>query len=251
MGMTYFYNGEKLLDRETEEYLIYNEEERLKWQVIVVLPGVEVIPEQTFWRCYNVETVIMSDSVKKIEDEAFRYCECLVFVRLSTNLEYIGEYAFHCCESLTSIFIPETCREIGWRAFYDCEKLIILNVPRNTRLGRGVIECTALIEASHFETDEYGYYNIAVSNDRVNEWIKDLNQAPEFTLHRECAFIEPSEDNIYEIIKQQGLPSIHVKNQIGVTSFDYLQNNPYAENHIDQHKLMMRLVLDLMGEIIA
>ena len=59
----------------------------------------------------------------------------------------------------------------------------------------------------------------------------------------------PSEDNIYEIIKQQGLPSLQVQNEIGVTALEYLEKNPYTENQINQHKLMKRLIHDLMGEI--
>ena len=100
-----------------------------------------------------------------------------------------------------------------------------------------MIDCTALIKACPFATD------------KVKEWIKHLNQHQEFSLHRECASIEPSEDNIVEIIKQQGL---RVKNKIGLTALEYLEQNPYAaENQIDQHKLMKKLVLGLMGEIIA
>jgi hypothetical protein len=256
--ITYFYNGEILWDEETEEFLIYDEEERKTWEVIIVLPGVEVIPKNTFCGCdngktvggcKNVKTVIMSDSVKRIESWAFSYCGRLEFVRLSSNLEYIGSFAFEACRSLSSIFIPPSCREISDSAFYMCTKLIILSVPRQTQLGEQVIGNTAFIKASPFEVDENGYYYD--HNEEVNEWIKNLNQAEEFALHRECASIEPpSEENIYEIINHQGLPSIHVKNEIGLTAFEYLQKNPYTENQIDQHKLIKRYILDLMEEII-
>ena len=62
---TLFWNGEKL--RGDDEYLIYNNEERDSWEVIIILPGVEIIPEGTFGNCENVETVIMSDTVQRIE----------------------------------------------------------------------------------------------------------------------------------------------------------------------------------------
>ena len=79
-----------------------------------------------------------------------------------------------------------------------------------------------------------------------------LNHAQEFALHRECASIEPpSEDNIYEIIQQKGLPFINTKNEIGVTPLEYLQKNPYTDIEIDQRKLIKRLVLDLVGEIVT
>lgn len=86
--LTLFYNEEKLCDRRENklQYLIYDEKEREKWEVIIVFPGVEVIPEFTFEFCINVETVIMSDSVKRIEDGAFMKCKILKFVRLSKTM---------------------------------------------------------------------------------------------------------------------------------------------------------------------
>ena len=51
-----------------------------------------------------------------------------------------------------------------------------------------MIAYTALIKASHFEidlADDYlGRHTPEISND-INEWIKNLNQAEEFALHRE------------------------------------------------------------------
>jgi hypothetical protein len=55
---TYFYNGEELWDDENDEYLIYDLFERESWEVFIILPGVEVIPECTFSNCFNVKTVI-------------------------------------------------------------------------------------------------------------------------------------------------------------------------------------------------
>ncbi|GFH57041.1 predicted protein [Chaetoceros tenuissimus] len=107
-----------------------------------------------------------------------------------------------------------------------------------------------MIKASHFEVDRIGRYKLE-NNDEVNEWIKALNQSEELALHRECASYEPSEDNIFEIIKCQGLPSIHVKNQIGLTAFEYLQMNPNTDFVIDEKKFINRLILELMGEIIT
>ena len=40
---TLFYNGEELYDDENDEFLIYNEQEQMSWEVVIVLPGVEMI----------------------------------------------------------------------------------------------------------------------------------------------------------------------------------------------------------------
>ena len=253
--MTCFYNGENLWDREIEHfedvYLhYYNDEiERDDWEVVIVLPGVEVIPDLAFVDCGRLKTVIMSDSVRRIERQAFEYCRSLEFVKLSRNLEYIGKWAFCCCESLTSIFIPPSCREIDRCAFSGCKKLIIFHVPQTTELGGNVIARTLLIQTSHFEADELqldtsGDYQ---NSEEVNAWIKNINsQDEEYALHRACSSFNPMADIIYEIVKRKGLASFQKKNEIGITPLKYLEENPFA--HVDQQKLVKRYILALMGE---
>ncbi|GFH49985.1 predicted protein [Chaetoceros tenuissimus] len=68
---TLFYNGEILYHVDNDEPLIYNWEERESWEVIIVLPGVEEIPEDCLRECEQIDTVIMSDSVIRIEGWAF------------------------------------------------------------------------------------------------------------------------------------------------------------------------------------
>ena len=239
---TLFYNGEILYDYRNREWLIYDEEEQMSWEVVIVLPGVEVIPRKVFSGCDKIETVIMSDTVLRIEEFAFDECHSLKFVRLSRNLEYIGDYAFCECTSLTAIFIPSSCREIGRKAFDYCSKLIIFNIPRQTQLAERVIANTALIEVSPFETTIFGDYD----NTKVHEWAKEVNQGEAYELHRVCSSINPSMDKIYGIVKRKGLDSWKMKNELGLTPFDYLAANPCVEN---QRALIKLHVLNMMGEI--
>ena len=244
---TLFYNGEILWDEDEEEWIIYDWEERESWEIVIILPGVEIIPDFTFDECDNVEIVIMADTVKRIEDVAFFHCISLEFVKLPRNLEYIGKTAFRCCQSLTSIYIPPSCREIEERAFKGCKKLIIFHVPQTIGLGEGVIAETALIRASYSE--EYKFFGEYQSNEDVNAWIKNTNgNDEEYALHRACSSFNPMSDIIYGIVKRQGLKSLHKKNQIGVTPVQYLEENPYA--NIDQQKLMKRYILEMMGEAV-
>ncbi|GFH52545.1 hypothetical protein CTEN210_09021 [Chaetoceros tenuissimus] len=186
---TLFYNGEKLRDTNNWKKIVYNDEEHDSWEVIIVLPGVEIIPDSALCQCKNVKTVIMADTVRRIEHQGFCFCRRLEFVRLSRNLKYIGSCTFKGCESLTSIFIPLSCREIGNEAFCGCSKLIILSVPQHTELGENVIGATALIRASTFEINEYGRYDTSL-NENVNEWIK--NRHVNFPLHKLCCSDDPT-----------------------------------------------------------
>ena len=247
---TLFYNGEKLWDDENNEFLIYDEEERESWEVVIVVPGVEVIPQGTFCICRNIKAVIMSDSVRRVERDAFQDCWSLSYVKLSTNLVYIGACAFSFCKSLKAIFIPPSCTEIGNLAFKGCKKLIFLVVPPHTQLSYHVIADTALIYISPFATDrDGGYANGEYANDReVNDWIRNLHAGDEFSLHRACCSYNPLDEVIFEIIKRQGLKAFKKRDSIGATASLYLSKNPFAD--IKEQKVVKRYILDMMGEVI-
>ena len=248
---TLFYNGEVLVEVRDDiaNYLIYDYEERQTWEVIIVLPGVEVIPCCTFYNCRNVKTVIMADTVRRIEDgDVFWLCGSLAFVRFSRNLEYIGNFAFLQCESLTSIFIPPTCRYVGEQAFDECSKLIILHVPNQTQLDVRAISCTALLKASPFASEiRTDYVN---HTEEINQWVKDINQGDKFELHRACSSVNPLIEIIHGIVTRKGLHSFKEKNEIGMTPSDYLEANPFVENELIERVIMKRYVLEMMGETV-
>jgi hypothetical protein len=236
---TYFYNGEILSGQPYDR-------ERETCEVIIVLPGVEVIPEGTFRWC-DVKTVIMSDTVKRIEKEAFKQCHSLMFFKLSRDLEYIGENSFWFCESLTSIFIPPLCREIGKRAFSHCKKLIIFHVPEQVELGRSVVDDMILARESPFPTDNDGRYQDD-DTEQVNEWIKNHHAENRFSLHRACASHIPAEEVIYNIVNRQGIGAFRKADNAGVTASQYLSQNPFTD--IKEEKIMKRYILDIMGQIV-
>ncbi|GFH47136.1 leucine-rich repeat domain-containing protein [Chaetoceros tenuissimus] len=242
---TLFYNGEKLRFGGFAS-LIYDEEERNTWQVMIVLPGVEMIPCCTFYDCRNIKTVVMADTVKRIEREAFMQCFGLQFVKLSTNLEFIGERAFCDCGFLTSIFIPPSCREIDWGAFFACKKLLILGLPHNVQLGQDVFQDTELLRVSPFETDEDGEYN-EHDEEAVVQWVKSITNEEAYALHHLCCSHDP--DEIYRYVKAHGLRAMKLPNKIGITPSQYLAANPYFK--IEEGKFLKRYVLEMMGEVVV
>ena len=240
---TLFYNGEKLIEEDTGVCLIYDLEEQKSWQVIIVLPGVEVIPELTFHECRSIETVIMSDTVRRIEKEAFSFCSRLVFVKLSRNLEYMGFCAFWFCKSLTSIFIPPSCREIR-------DQLLILGLPQHTQLGRDVFQNTALTKLSPVSrvfSEEDNFYD-SDNEETVIQWIKSINNGEAYALHRACSSFNPIDDIIHGLVKRKGIKAMRIPNLIGITPSKYLEANRFAE--ISEKDIINRYILDSMGEVI-
>ena len=245
--VTFFYNGEKLWDDEEGERLIYDERERDSWQVVMILPGVEIIPAGTFNGCFKLERVIMSDTVRRIETDAFCQCFYLKFVKLSRNLEYIGERAFWSCESLTSIFIPPSCRFIGREAFCDCKELLILGLPQNIRVGELVFQNTALIRASPIETDEDGEYEEDDDEEAV-QWVKSINDEDTYALHRACSSFNPLPEIILTLVKRYGIKAMRMPNIIGITPSQYLEANTFTT--ISEKEIVNKYILDMMGVII-
>lgn len=262
---TLFWNGEKLWEGHNADGhpLIYDGEERLTWEMIVIMPGVEIIPYSAFFRLRNLKVVIMADTVKRIEQMAFYKCSSLKFVKFSRNLEYIGEYAFSRCKSLTSIFIPPSCREIWRAAFWGCKRLIILGLPQQVELGglvlgrngrvvfqRGteVFQRTELMKRSPIRTTKIGDYRSPDDEEAAIQWIRSINIEDAYALHRACSSFNPLPEIIHDIVKRQGIGSMRVKNEIGITPSQYLNANPFAE--ISEREIVKRYILDMMGEII-
>ncbi|GFH51605.1 hypothetical protein CTEN210_08081 [Chaetoceros tenuissimus] len=248
---TFFYNGEKLRDENgLLSLIIYDEKERDSWEVIIILPGVEIIPQMTFFECRNIEGVIMSDTVQSIELFAFGDCFSLEFVNFSRNVEYIGEGAFWYCKSLSSVFIPPSCVEIGDNVFAACEKLLILGMSQETQVGMGVFQCTALLEASPLEVfdEDGGHYDEEEDEEEVTQWIKSINNEEVYALHRACSSFNPQYEIVYSLVKRQGIKAMKMPNGIGITPSQYLSANIFAD--ISEKEIIKRYISEMMREII-
>ncbi|GFH50234.1 predicted protein [Chaetoceros tenuissimus] len=118
---TLFYNGCPLIDYNGFP-LVYSTEERKTWEVVILLPGVEVVPAYTFKECIKLESVIMNDDVKRLEEGCFCKCLFLVYISFSKNLQFIGRFVFYRCRSLPSLDLPSTCGEVDVLAFDGCDQ---------------------------------------------------------------------------------------------------------------------------------
>ncbi|GFH57177.1 hypothetical protein CTEN210_13653 [Chaetoceros tenuissimus] len=218
---TLFYNGDPLVGLNLQP-LRYDLEERKKWKVIIVLPGVRNIPQHTFSGCTNVETVIMHEaSVEGIYFRAFYNCSSLSSIRFSRNLRSIFLCAFFGCSSLRAVIAPSSCREILDQAFDRCTHLIIFSVPQNIQqFAEDAINNTALKRA---------YDENNPNNQSLAEWIKNLNMEEEYQLHRLCSSDTPSFDTIATKVREHedGIGAMDVPNNMGISPFQYLSYNPY------------------------
>ena len=238
------YDPHEVDDAEWEEWGISDEckqywKERRSWQQVIIEEGVTEIPEMTFSYLKNVKRVIFANTVVRIMAAAFSYCSSLVYIKLSINLEVIEASAFYGC-GLVSVFIPPRCREIGERAFASNGHLDIFHVPRDTALGNSVVEYTKLLE------DHYGYGSYPGVTEEVHNWLKNMNNDDEYSLHRACASFQPLKEVILTIVRAKGIGAFKVKNEAGITPSQYLKENPYAD--IREMDIVRDYVMKMMGE---
>lgn len=226
-----FIESSTQLSNECKEYF----RERLSWEQVIIVDGVTEIPNDTFYRCFNIKRVIFADSVIKIKKDAFFLCKKLVFIKWSLSLLSIGTRAFCRC-NLSSVFIPPLCRLICDEAFESNENLSILHVPQNTDLRGKIFNGTALAEVSPINDDYI-----------MNRWLKNLNNNDQFSLHRACSSFQPLKEVINAIVQEKGLNAFTKENSAGITPSRYLQENPSTD--LSEKEIIHDYLIKMTGEV--
>lgn len=122
------------------------------------------------------------------------------------------------------MFIPQSCTEIGQHSFYDNENLQIFHVPFHTHIESHSLSYTKLIVNSPFHHDFLGEYA-----EEAHNWVKNVNTDDRYALHRICCSHQPSIQEIYNIIRENGIGAFNEENMIGITPSKYLNENPFAD----------------------
>ncbi len=92
---------------------------------VEILSGTQKIMGGAFYRCENLQTVVISKDVLSIGNQVFYGCKNLSVVTLNDGLLSIGSKCFVGCDSLQYIIIPDTVSKIGDMALgfdYDSTK---------------------------------------------------------------------------------------------------------------------------------
>jgi hypothetical protein len=113
---------------------------------------VNAIGENSFYKCIDLNTVIIGNSVKVIGKAAFYRCSALTSVIISNSVTSIGEVAFCRCTALTSIIIPNSVTSIGEDAFYRSALVSVIIDNSVTTIGDGAFAFTALTSVTIPET---------------------------------------------------------------------------------------------------
>ena len=125
----------------------------------------------------KINSIILHDSIDIIEENAFYQCFNLESVKFGSNILYIGEMAFYKCTALKSIHLPVSLKVLSERAFAYCSKLESIYMENNLNKieMRAFQDCTSLKDIYFNGTIEEW-----ISIEKGLEW--DLG-TPEYTVH--------------------------------------------------------------------
>ena len=97
---------------------------------IIFNKSLNVIENEGFFNCINIEELYFPLKLKYIGKYAFANCTSLVFIQ-ALSIEHIGKGAFKDCKNLKNIFLSEVCMSIDINAFNGCNDLCI-NAPEGS-----------------------------------------------------------------------------------------------------------------------
>ncbi len=87
------------------------------------------IPNNAFYNCANIQTIILNDEITSIGESSFEDCSTLTSIEIPDNVTLIGASAFRSCSSLTSIVIPDSVTSISEAMFLSCSSLTSIVIP--------------------------------------------------------------------------------------------------------------------------
>jgi hypothetical protein len=115
----------------------------------VILPdSLVTLGERAFFRCYNLQKVVVPKKVKEIKYQAFYDNYYLRDLTLPAGLTTIGNYAFQYCHSLDTLVMPDSLITLSYQAFYNCSRLKSVTIKdKVTAIPNEVFsECDRLAE---------------------------------------------------------------------------------------------------------
>lgn len=170
---------------------------------LVINSGITDIGDYSFYYCYNMRNVNISNTVTKIGVRSFQGCLFTSFT-IPNSVTLIDTCAFAGCEKLTSINIPDSVTVIGDYAFYNCKGVTSVTIGKSVNIidHYAFNNCTGLTDVYYSGTwcewDHIakgisdGYFANATKHygdTRVHPWSNELSYDDEAHYYK-CTLCE-------------------------------------------------------------
>lgn len=109
----------------------------------------------------NLRKIVFSDDVQVISDNVFMNCEELEEIKCGQNLKKIGRWAFRKCEKLKKVQLGKSIRKILRGAFEECSSLEEIDLPDSLE----TLEREVFKNCRHLEKVKFGTNLIRIGSD--------------------------------------------------------------------------------------
>ena len=106
------------------------------------------IPNNAFFNCSNLNSILIPEGVKSIGDGAFQDCSSLSDISIAQSVTTIGNSTFAGCTSLTEIIFPQNVASIGNLVIAGCYAITSIIVDSNNTTYDSRENCNAVILTS-------------------------------------------------------------------------------------------------------
>ena len=104
----------------------------------VVITDDTRVPENAFYNCSWIESIIVNGEINTIGNSAFYNCSSLKAFDIPETVVTINDSAFWNCTSLQKASIPNAVEKFPYNVFYNCSSLEEVNFPENlSRIENG------------------------------------------------------------------------------------------------------------------
>ena len=169
---------------------------------LIIPDSMELIGDEVFCDCHNLESVKMGKNVKYIGESAFEDCSSLKNIEIPAGVTVINERTFYNCYALSSVSLGNNITSIGERAFYDCKNLENITIPDSVNhIGdRAFYNCFKIkdvtIPDGLTSIGEYVFYDCSLTNLKIPENVTSIGQ---YAFYK-CEFKEITiHENVTEI----------------------------------------------------
>ena len=152
--------------------------------------GITEIPENAFWGCTLLTSVIIPKGVTSLEYSAFRECESLTSIVIPEGV-YFDDTAFHRCTRLETVVIMNGVTRIGKDAFSSCSSLCNVTIPDSvTELWQSAFRDNLALKTIHLPEKvsfigQEAFYNCGLTSVTIHKAITRIGDEA----FRECNYL--------------------------------------------------------------
>ena len=103
----------------------------------VIINNASNIVSNAFYKCFNIETIVINGTASSVGLKAFNECRSLKNISLPSTISTINMSAFSLCSSLVNLALPNNVKTLGDYAVSNCQSLETVYLPEGlTTIGK-------------------------------------------------------------------------------------------------------------------